>query len=508
MGTQPIIPLPGFCAGTYQARSPLSQAEDCINLIPESDGSGAGRATLYAVPGLDDYCELPTAPNQGQIETNYRTFAVAGGIFYEVFDDATFTAYGTVAPGVVSMATNWRQICIIANHLGWIFDLQTNTLTQIVDPGFPVSATNVTCIDGYFVVGNFNSRQFNISQLNDGTQWTDHNGLPMFAQKEGASDDLVAVYATRRTLIVFGFETTEVWWDSGAIFPFQPIQGALLEQGLGSVTSPAVLDDGIYWLGSDRRGPAQVWSQVNLSPVRISNYAIETLIASFASIDDAVGETYQEDGHTYYLLHFPNANYTDLAGGFWDSMTICFDKTTGQWHKRGSWDVNLGVYHAAVARFHTFSFVPIEHRNPAAGVVTDGIHLVGDWRSGKLYKQSMYFYDDAGSPKRWLRRAPNIINLNNRNSFYRAEMLMQVGTVPLPPAPGSNPIVDLRFSDDGGYTWSNDKAAYVGLTGRYKNRVIWRQLGSGRDRVFEVSGEEPIATALVEFYIRISPGNA
>lgn len=503
-----LIPLPGFIGGTFQSRSLLAQAEDCINLFAESDGSGTGRSTMYAVPGLEDYCTLPTGPVQGQIETNYRTFVVSGSVFYEVFDDGTFEARGSVGSGVVSMATNWSQICIIANHKGWIFDLQASTLAPILDTGFPASCTNVTCIDGYFVVGNFDSRQFNVSMPDDGTQWVDSNGVPMFAQKEGASDNLQAVYATRRTLIVFGFETTEIWWDSGALFPFQPIQGALLQQGLDAVNSPAVLDDGIFWLGSDSRGNAQVWGQVNLSPERISNYAVENLISQFQSKDDAVGETYQEDGHTFYLLHFPTANYLDPVSGFWDSMTLCFDKTTGLWHKRGSWDVNLGVWHAAVARFHTFSFVPIEHQTPAPGVITDGIHLVGDWRSGQLYKQSMNYYDDAGSPKRWLRRAPNVINENQRNTFYRCELFMQVGTVPQAPALGSNPIVGLRYSDDGGFTWSNDKAAYVGLAGKYKNRVIWRQLGSGRDRVFEIYGSDPIPVALVDFYVRLSPGDA
>src|SRR6202012_1039661 len=129
----------------------------------------------------------------------------------------TFAAHGSVGDpgpsGAVSMATNWSQILVVSNHVGYIFDLTTNTLALITDPGFPAAVTNVTVIDGYFVVGEFNTRSFYISQLNDGTQWTDPSGIPMFAQKEGASDNLVAVIATRRTLIVHGFETTEVWWD-------------------------------------------------------------------------------------------------------------------------------------------------------------------------------------------------------------------------------------------------------------------------------------------------------
>lgn len=495
----PSISLPGFIGGTYQAGSPISQAEECINLFPENDMSGTGRATMYKAPGIALYCTLPNGPIQGQIETNYRTFAVANRVFYEIFNDQTFNSRGTVGTttGVVSMATNWRQVIIIADHKGWIYDLQTNGLTQITDPGFPTSCTNVTCIDGYFVVGNFNSRQFNISQLNDGTLWTDSNGLPMFAQKEGASDNLVGVLATRRTLVVFGFETTEIWWDAGQAFPFQPIQGALLQQGLAAVNSPIVVDDGVLWLGTDSRGNCQFWGQSNLSANRISTYAIETFLSKLQSINDAVGETYQENGHTFCLWHFPSAD-----------KTICYDKTTGVWHKRGSWDVATGVYHATVARFHSFSFVPIEHQLPTFGVKTDGIHLVGDHRNGNLYLQSTAIFDDAGSPIRWLRRAPNLINLNMLVTYWRAELFMQVGNVPQIPQPGSAEYISLRYSDDGGYTWSNIKSAPLPRAGKYAGRVIWRMLGTGRDRVFEISGSGPIFTALVDFFVRMTPGDA
>lgn len=495
----PSVSLPGFIGGTYQARTPLSQAEECINLFPENDMSGTGRATMYTAPGLVLYVTLPTAPVQGQIETNYRTFAVSGRVFYEIFDDQTAAGYGSVGftPAPVSMATNWRQILIVADHKGWIFDLATNVLTQITDPGFPLFVTNVTCIDGYFVVGEFNSRRFYLSALNDGTIWSDGSGIPFFATKEGAPDNIVSVIATRRTVVLLGFETAEVWVDSGGTFPFTPINGALLQQGNAAVLSPAVLEDGVYWLGTDARGNGQVWANTSLSATRISDFAIETFLGSLSSINDAVGMTYQEGGHVFYSLHFPQ-----------EDKTICFDRTVGKWHKRGSWDSDLGIYHAAVARFHSFSFVPIEHRLPAIGVRTDGIHLVGDYRNGNLYIQSMDFYTDNGAPKRWLRRAPNLINQNQINTFWRLELFCQVGGVPLPPAPGSAPIVSMRYSDDGGITWSNIKAGIMPKTGKYKGRVIWRQLGSGRDRVFEISGSDPIPIALVDFFVRLSAGNA
>ncbi len=55
----------------------------------------------------------------------------------------------------------------------------------------------------------------------------------------------------------------------------------------------------------------------------------------------------------------------------------------------------------------------------------------------------------------------------------------------LPPV-GVIPQAMLRFSSDGGQTWSQERWASIGQAGQTKNRAMWRQLGQARDRVFEV----------------------
>jgi hypothetical protein len=51
----------------------------------------------------------------------------------------------------------------------------------------------------------------------------------------------------------------------------------------------------------------------------------------------------------------------------------------------------------------------------------------------------------------------------------------------------STPQVVLRFSDDGGHTWSNEKYSTLGRVGEYLKRVIFRRLGTSRDRVYELT---------------------
>jgi hypothetical protein len=76
---------------------------------------------------------------------------------------------------------------------------------------------------------------------------------------------------------------------------------------------------------------------------------------------------------------------------------------------------------------------------------------------------------------------------------------------------GSDPQVMLRFSDDGGHTWSNEHWKSMGKIGEYYKRVMWRRLGMTtklRDRVYEVSGTDPVKIAIMGAELILSPTNA
>jgi hypothetical protein len=74
-----------------------------------------------------------------------------------------------------------------------------------------------------------------------------------------------------------------------------------------------------------------------------------------------------------------------------------------------------------------------------------------------------------------------------------------------------DPQVMLRWSDDGGHTWSNEHWRSMGLTGQWGRRVIWRRLGMTlklRDRVYEVSGTDNVKIAIMGAELQVSPTNA
>lgn len=113
---------------------------------------------------------------------------------------------------------------------------------------------------------------------------------------------------------------------------------------------------------------------------------------------------------------------------------------------------------------------------------------------------------------------PIILNLTtNTNIIPLADRIFVVGWTYLgtqtllqnQPTPGSiarAPRVYLRWSDDGGHTWSNLQPRDAGFAGQYRTRVRWARLGRARVRTYEVSCSDPIPVRFVDAYVNASPG--
>jgi len=72
--------------------------------------------------------------------------------------------------------------------------------------------------------------------------------------------------------------------------------------------------------------------------------------------------------------------------------------------------------------------------------------------------------------------------------------------------PTGTPTLMLRWSDDGGHTWSNIQTRTAGAPGEYKFRSIWRRLGRSRDRVYELSFSDNAIIRIIDAYLMASPG--
>jgi hypothetical protein len=451
----------------YVARSVNAADNRMVNLFPEIVPEGGKEpAFLQRAPGLSLLATLGTGPIRGLWQFGNFLYAVSGSTLYQINSSWTATAKGTVGGGgSVSMADNGTQLFIAANGPSYIYNSLTNVFEQITDPDFP-GAVTVGYIDGYFVFNEPNSQKIWVTALLEGTQID-----PLeFASAEGSPDGVVAVFVDHREVWVFGTNSTEVWYDAGGLdFPLTRIQGAFNELGCAAPYSVAKMDNQIYWLGKDARGQGIVYRAAGYMGQRISTHAIEWQMQEYPDLSDAVGYTYQQDGHSFYVLNFPTAN-----------TTWVYDVATGAWHERASF--SNGAFNRHYGNCQAFF---------------NAENVIGDYQNGKLYKFDLNVYSDDGAPQKWLRswRAlPTGANNLTRTIQHAMQLDCETG-VGLNTGQGDNPQVMLRWSDDAGHTWSNEHWKSMGRIGRYGFRTIWRRLGATmkiRDRVYEVSGTDPV----------------
>ena len=68
---------------------------------------------------------------------------------------------------------------------------------------------------------------------------------------------------------------------------------------------------------------------------------------------------------------------------------------------------------------------------------------------------------------------------------------------------GQDPQISLRYSRDGGRTWSEELTASLGKIGEYATQVRFPRLGSGEDWVFELMTSDPVPITILGGYIEV-----
>jgi hypothetical protein len=280
-----------------------------------------------------------------------------------------------------------------------------------------------------------------------------------------------------RYIWLFGEQTSEVWYNTGASpFPFAPYPGILIRHGIAAPFSHAIVGTDIIWLGRSIEGRGRILRAAGFTPEVISNYPIQTAIDDYDNVESAKADSYTDRGHSFYLLNF------DLQGVTW-----AWDAETGLWCQRGTWISEDNEFTSWRPRYHAFAF---------------GHHRMLDAQTGALYHMDSTLGEDVdGREIRRLRRAPAIVNEMVRVFYSEFELDLETG-LGTSSGQGSDPQVMLRMSNDGGKTWGNEVWRSAGMQGQYSTRVNWHRLGYGRKRVFEVSVTDPIPWRLCGAYIK------
>jgi len=377
------------------------------------------------------------------------------------------TALGTGSGGVGTYTVSTSQTVTSTTLYGLNFSQLPSS-----DGAF-TGGTNVDVVDNYFVYNRPDTQQFGCSNV-----LSPISGSTNFSSKDGAPDDLVTLIVDHREIYLLGETSSEVWVDQGTSpFPFNRIPGTSTQHGIVSAFSVSRLGNSFAYLSKNNRGTAQIVQMNGYVPQRISTHAVENSLTN-QTITDAIAWTYQLEGHEVYVISFPTLQ-----------LTWCYDIATQMWHK-WLYTNNLGQY---------------ERCRGNCSAVFQGYVLVGDYSNGKIYKLERNIYTDDGQHVKRLRRAPHLTVDLQRQYFEELQLQFQPG-VGLSTGQGEDPQAMLRWSSDGGSTWSSEHWTTIGKIGKYTNRAIWRRLGTARDRIFEVSVSDPVKAVIVSANLKMTAG--
>lgn len=505
----------GFVGPTYNLKSKNVDGQRCVNLYPEVVESGSGKeaevAYLKSTDGLKKFIEVGTGPIRCiHVDSFGTTFVVSGSEVYRIIElfvpEYSLSAYklgnigSSVGPVIAASSDPGSdRITVfcdggVQNYLYLYPETGVESFGSYAAYGYPPvsGATHVAFIDGYLIFSVPNTNQFYVSNPNS----PDVNPLD-FASSEASPDKINGIIAANRELWLFNEQSIEVWANSGnADFPFERISGGFIEIGCIAKYSIAKSKGHIFWLSQN----GSVYMAKGLNPQRVSTHAIEQKIQTALDIKSGIAFAYEKDGHTFYCLSF-------------NEFTLCYDLTTGLWHERAY--TNEGALERHRANFYAYydKFENIEgavtqasgELNAQAGNAYSR-HYVGDYANNKVYVLDSDYYKDDEQMITRLRVAPHISN-QLKNLFHKSLQIdMEVGVGLDGLGQGVNPKAMLRFSDDGGHKWSNEKLAEIGKIGERFKRVIWRRLGRSRDRVYELKITDPVPVTIIGAQIEVEGG--
>ena len=422
------------------------------------------REVHYSRPALVSSLTTGTGPIRcafkGPPIFNNQTIIVSGGTVY----DGTTNLGAVPGTDMVRFAVSRSQIVLVAAGIAYLYDAGGATFRPIT--GTPLGTViDVAYLGNRFIYALAGTDTFYWSNLNDAA----NIGGLAYATAASFPDNVVGLGVLNDELIIFGSTSVETWTVANdAAAPFQPILGRGYQRGCAARDATAFVDNALVWIGENR-----VIYATKAAPERISSSAIEDKLRQCSNISGCTAFTAILEGHELYVLNVPGVGtYAYDASRTGQGFNLAAGAGRGEWSEWQSWNrtgfrgrcsFNLG-----------------------------GTVYVGDDTTNALWTLNTGVYTDAGGPL--VRVASAFIKVESGSPRCDNLVLHCVQGVGNPVDPGLDPKAEMRYSDDGGRTFSDWRSAPMGREGVYLFRASWRRLGAMRapGRLVEVRVSDPV----------------
>ena len=485
--SQSLIPLTG---GAYKSRNAIGDYEIAENVFMEitpQENDPPAPTTHFQREGLAPLGAPPSSAAGRGVFTlsNGLLIAVAGPAVYQITTIFGFSLLGNIANNTtpVFIADNGTNAVLVdGSTSGYTFPINSpSSLSVLSDPTNTfVGSTNVDFSDTYL---GFNAPGTNGWYVTNPDSLV-FNQLQQ-ANKDSKPDPILNFKFNLRQAWLIGSQSTEVWFLAGSTpFPYQSWPNILIPYGIAAVYSLIQADVNLYWISRNKQGQAIAVQTHGNSVEAISTRALEYEWSTYSTVADCIGGTYQIAGHTFIIFHFPTANKS------WG-----YDLSTKQWHRRTYIDTN-GTPNRELVSFY-------------ASVGSDGGYpktiVAQDWSTGQIYAVDPQTYTDNGQSIVCRRSFPHqmmdmreITHLAFVADFATggAQGLSENNVALANGLSLTSPALCMRYSKDGGNTWSNYRQKALVSSGNYRSMMRYRGLGMARDWVFELMWVYPGPCAL------------
>ena len=476
-----------FCGGDMRISLPLNgpskqdRAIQCnsqrsINMYPAfKQGDAKSDLVLYSHPGL----VLTAIAGLGPHRANPAKFLdklwwVSGSELISMDATETITTVGTLSSSGarVVMAPGRNYMVLVDGTYGYYTD--GTTLTQITDADFPSSPGYVVYKDGFFPVNDSATDDFYINTTSeDPTAWDPLD----FSTSSASPDKTLAEAVLGNDLYMLGEDTTQMYFNSGnADFPFESYPGAM-PIGIGAAYSVVSSTRGLIWLGSNKDGEMAIVQASGGQYKQISDEELTWQINQLTTKSDAIAWVRRQGGVSFYEITFPAASKT--------------------------WSINLDANEQAS---ELKSFGIQRFKGNGYGYLSNRAY-VGDYSNGNIYQLDFGTYTDDSDAFIRTRRT-RVIHKDGLSLTFRSLILDPEAGVGLITGQGSDPQVMMRYSWDGGRTWSSDLWTSLGAIGHPEYKPTWNNLGMGYDWQFEFSCSDPVKFNLFNLFADIEVGRS
>lgn len=456
-----LVPI-NLTGGHYKEKSASLSNQRTRNFWPKAIPTEKARSqyVLQSFYGLKTFKSQTGGADRGMVVNQGNLYKVTDTTLYQVSSDGTHTSLGYIGGSNRCTLRAFGSHIIIVNGGGVVYVWDGTTLTEVTNAnlGTPQGAA---VLNSQAIYDAGSGQGFDVSDVGDAAEIDGLNN----ASAESASDALVVPYAFSETLYLLGEETIELWWNSGqGNPPFDKIQGALINIGIGAKHSIAENPDFIFLLGADRQFHTLTGGTSAVDTV-ISTPAMAKELQDYTIVDDCIGWMMQLEGQYFYTATFPTQDVTWVY------------PVGGEWFEWGS---------SIEGRIRANSYVK-----------AFGKHLVGDHDSGNIYELDAETYTDAGHTIPRVRdSAPIHSGLLRQDGkpfvINELQLFLQTG-VGLPSGQGSDPLLEISVSKDGGKTFGTPRMKNIGRSGDTNRKVIMKNFGRFEDScVVRLSVSDPV----------------